>query len=139
MRLFAMIFIPSLILGGVELGLRVGGYGYDTGFLRRIQIEGQDFYVPNEQFGYRFFPPAIARTAPPFRFPTVKGTNAYRIFLLGESAATGDPDSTYGVGRYVEALLRERYPGTDFQVICAAIIAIDSNTVLPIARECRLN
>jgi len=136
MRLFAMIFVPLLILGGVELGLRVGGYGYDTGFLRRIQIEGHDFYVPNEQFGYRFFPPAIARAAPPFRFPAQKGTNTYRIFLLGESAATGDPDSTYGVGRYVEALLRERYPGTDFQVVCAAIIAIDSNTVLPIAREC---
>lgn len=136
MRLFAMIFIPFLILGGVELGLRVGGYGYDTGFLRRIQIDGHAFYVPNEQFGYRFFPPAIARTAPPFRFSAEKATNTYRIFLLGESAATGDPDSTYGVGRYVEALLRERYPGTDFQVVCAAIIAIDSNTVLPIAREC---
>ncbi len=136
MRLFAMIFIPLLLLGGVELGLRMTGYGYNTGFLRRIQIQGQDFYVPNETFGYRFFPPAIARTAPPFRFPAEKGTNTYRIFLLGESAATGDPDSTYGVGRYVETLLRERYPGTDFQVVCAAIIAIDSTTILPIAREC---
>jgi hypothetical protein len=101
MRVFAMIFIPLLVLGGVELGLRVGGYGYDTHFLRQIQIDGHAIYVPNEQFGYRLFPPAIARTAPPFRFPAEKGTNTYRIFLLGESAATGDPDSAYGVGRYL--------------------------------------
>ena len=136
MRLVAMIFVPLLVLGGIELGLRLGGYGYDTGFFRQIQIDGHKFYVPNEEFSYRFFPPAIARTAPPFRFPAEKGTNSYRIFLFGESAATGDPDSTYGVGRYLEVLLRERYPGMDFQVVCAAIIAIDSSTILPIARDC---
>ena len=35
-----------------------------------------------------------------------------------------------------QVLLRERYPGTDFQVICVAITAIDSNVILPIARDC---
>src|ERR1039457_4274424 len=84
MRLFAMIFVPLLVLGGIELGLRLAGYGYDTGFLSRIEINGHKFYVPNEKFGYRFFPPAIARTAPPFRFTAEKATNSYRIFLLGE-------------------------------------------------------
>ena len=136
MRLFAMIFVPLFVLGGLELGLRLAGYGYDTGFFQRIRMQGQRYYVPNEKFGYRFLPPAIARTAPTFRFPAEKATNSYRIFLLGESAAIGDPDSTYGVGRYFEVLLRERYPGTDFQVVCAAIIGIDSNVILPIAREC---
>ena len=136
MRLCAMIFIPFFILGGIELGLRLAGYGYDTSFLRRIQIEGHDYFVPNEKFSYRFFPPAIARRTLPFRFAADKATNSYRIFLFGESAAMGDPDPTYGVGRYLEVLLRERYPGTDFQVICVALTAIDSNTILPIAREC---
>jgi tetratricopeptide (TPR) repeat protein len=136
MRFFAMIFVPLLLLGGIELGLRLAGYGYDTGFFRRIQINGHDFYVPNEEFSYRFFPPAIARTTPPFRFAAEKAANSYRIFLFGESAANGDPDSTYGVGRYLEVLLRERYPGTDFQVVCVAMTAIDSNAILPIAREC---
>jgi tetratricopeptide (TPR) repeat protein len=136
MRLFAMVFIPLLVLVSLELGLRLGGYGYDTHFFRRIQIHGQNYYVPNETFSYRFFPAAIARTALPIRFPAEKGTNTYRIFLFGESAANGDPDNTYGVGRYLEVLLRERYPGTDFQVICVALTAIDSSTILPIAREC---
>jgi tetratricopeptide (TPR) repeat protein len=136
MRLFAMIFVPLFVLGGIELGLRLGGYGYDTGFFSQLQINGHKFYVPNEKFGYRFFPPAIARTAPPFRFAAEKATHSHRIFLFGESAAVGDPDPTYGVGRYLEVLLRERYPGTDFQVVCVAMTAVDSSTILPIAREC---
>jgi tetratricopeptide (TPR) repeat protein len=136
MRLFAMIFIPLVVLGGLELGLRLVGYGYDTSYFRQIQINGHQFYVPNETFSYRFFPPAIARTSPNVRFAVEKATNSYRIFLLGESAANGDPDSAYGVGRYLEVLLRARYPGTDFQVICVALTAIDSSTILPIAREC---
>src|ERR1022692_2259025 len=136
MRLFGMIFIPLLVLGSLELGLRLGGYGYDTHFLRPTQINGQQYYVPNEKYSYRFFPPALARATLPFQFAAEKTTNSYRIFLFGESAAVGDPDPTYGFGRYLEVLLRERYPGTDFQVVCAAITAIDSSTILPIVREC---
>jgi tetratricopeptide (TPR) repeat protein len=136
MRVVAMVFIPFLILCGIELALRLAGYGYDTSFFRRIKIDGRDYYVPNETFSYRFFPPAIARKTLPFRFAEKKAANSYRIFLFGGSAAMGDPDPTYGVGRYLEVLLRERYPGTDFQVICTALTAIDSSTVLPIAREC---
>ena len=136
MRLSAMVFIPLLVLGGLELGLRLAGYGYDTHFFRQIQIKGHKYYVSNDKFSYRFFPPAIARTAIPFRFAAEKATNSYRIFLFGESAANGDPDNSYGVGRYLEVLLRERYPRTDFQVISVALTAIDSSTILPIAREC---
>src|SRR5690349_22627769 len=104
-RLFVMSFVPVLVLGGIELGLRLAGYGYETDFFSRIRINNRDFYVPNEKFGSRFFPPAIARTTTPFRFPAKKPTNSYRIFLLGESAAMGDPDPSYGVGRYLQVLL----------------------------------
>jgi tetratricopeptide (TPR) repeat protein len=136
MRLIAMVVIPLVVLGGLELGLRLGGYGYDTHFFRRIQINGEMFYVPNDKFSHRFFPPALARTAQPIRFSAGKSTNTYRIFLLGESAANGDPDTTYGVGRYLQVLLRGRYPGIEFEVISVAMTAIDSSTILPIAREC---
>ena len=136
MRLFAMIFIPLFVLGGIELGLRLIGYGYDSDFFTKVRINGHFFYVPNEKFGSRFFPPAIARTTTPFRFPAEKATNSYRIFLLGESAAMGDPDPSYGMGQYLQVLLRERYPGIHFEVICVAVTAIDSNVILPIARDC---
>ena len=136
MRLFAMTFVPLLLLGAVELGLRLAGYGYSTDFFSRIRIGGQNFYVPNGKFGFRFFPPAIARESALFRFPAEKASNTYRIFLLGESAALGDPDPSYGMGRYLQVLLRERYPGTRFEVICVAVTAVDSHVILPIARDC---
>ena len=59
-----------------------------------------------------------------------------RIFLFGESAALGDPRPAYGVGRYLEVLLRERFPQTEFEVICVAMTAINSHALLPMAREC---
>lgn len=65
-----------------------------------------------------------------------KPSGTFRIFLFGESAAEGDPDPSFGCGRYLQALLRDRYPGTDFEVICTAMTAIDSHVILPIAREC---
>lgn len=131
-----MILGPLVVLGSVELALRLAGYGYPTSFFLRTRINGHDFYVPNDKFGYRFFPSTVARTLVPVRVPVTKARHSYRIFLLGESAANGDPDPSYGVGRYLETLLRERLPGTDFEVVCVAVTAIDSNAILPIAREC---
>jgi len=92
--------------------------------------------VPNEKFGLLYFPPALVRSPLPLRMPVEKGSNTFRIFLFGESAAQGDPDPTYGVARYLQVLLRERYPGTDFEVVCVAMTAINSHAVLQIAREC---
>lgn len=135
-RIAATVLIPLLLFGAVELVLRVGGYGYPTSFFARTQINGEEFYVPNDRFGFRFFPPEIARTPFAIRVRAQKPANTYRIFLFGESAAQGDPDPTFGVGRYLEVLLRERYPGCEFEVVCVAMTAINSHAILPIAREC---
>ena len=136
MRLLAAIGVPLLVLVGLELVLRLTGYGYPTDFFLPSRIEGKNYYVSNLKFGFRFFPPALARAPVPLRMAAEKPANLYRIFLLGESAAYGDPDPTYGVGRYLEILLRERFPGTKFEVVCVAVTAINSHTILPIAQEC---
>src|SRR6185436_9393151 len=78
----------------------------------------------------------LARSPSPVVMAAKKPPGRYRIFLLGESAALGDPAPAFGVGRYLQALLRERYPGADFEVVCAAMTAINSHAILPIAREC---
>ena len=135
-RFCAAVLIPLAIVGGLELGLRLCGYGYPTNFFRLIEINGRDYFVPNDKFGYRFFPSALARTPAPQRMAVKKSPHTYRIFVFGESAAMGDPDPSYGAWRYLQALLRERFPGTDFEVICVAMTAIDSHVILPIAREC---
>jgi tetratricopeptide (TPR) repeat protein len=135
-RLCAIILSPLVVLGSLELVLRLTGYGYPTSFFVRTRLQGADFYVSNEKFSHQFFPAAMARSLLPVKLAVSKPPNTYRIFVFGESAANGDPEPSYGMGRYLEVLLRERFPGTEFEVVCVAITAIDSNVVLPIAREC---
>ena len=128
--------VPLFALAGLELGLRLAGYGFPTTFFIKSRIGGRDAYVENQQFGYRFFPKRLARSPSPVVMEAHKAPDTFRIFLLGESAALGDPDPAYGFGRYLEVLLEEHYPGRRFEVICVAMTAINSHAILPIAREC---
>jgi tetratricopeptide (TPR) repeat protein len=136
MRLLAATLVPLFLLGTLELGLRLAGYGYPTRFFLPRTIGGKEFLVPNDKFTHRFFPPSLARAPLSGRMDAHKPKGAYRIFLFGESAAYGDPDPSFGVGRYLEALLETRYPATDFEVVSVAVTAINSHVILPIAREC---
>ena len=53
--------------------------------------------------------------------------------MLGGSAAQGFPDPMYGIAPLLEAMLVDHYPEVRFEVINAAISAINSHVVLPIA------
>jgi tetratricopeptide (TPR) repeat protein len=125
-----------LLIGGLEGALRLAGYGYATSFFKPLRIGTEDYLVENDKFGWRFFPPEISRSPTPVRMLAHKSPGTFRIFLFGESAALGDPEPAFGVGRYLQRLLQERYPGMRFEVVCAAMTAINSHAVLPIAREC---
>lgn len=133
--------LPLLVLAILEIALRLGGYGHPTGFFKSMRIDdqkigGQDYLVENDSFGFRFFPPAIARMPAPLRIPAHKSPGTYRIFILGESAAMGDPEPAFGVGRYLEVMLRERFPKAKFEVVNVAMTAINSHAILPIAIDC---
>jgi tetratricopeptide (TPR) repeat protein len=127
---------PLLVLALLEAGLRAAGFGHPTSFFVQMQLGGRKVLVENGWFGLRFFPPALARSPSPVVIEAEKPAGLYRIFLFGESAAMGDPRPAYGVGRYLETLLRERVPGEKFEVVCVAMTAINSHAILPIAREC---
>jgi tetratricopeptide (TPR) repeat protein len=135
-RLTALVLLPLVLFGLLEAGLRVAGYGHNTAFFKRQKIGTEDVLVENDSFGLRFFPPALARSPAPIVFKPKKVPGTFRIFLFGESAALGDPRPAYGAGRYLQVLLRDRYPDRRFEVICVAMTAINSHVILPIAREC---
>jgi tetratricopeptide (TPR) repeat protein len=135
-RLIALVLVPLLIFGGLEAVLRLIGYGYRTSFFEKVRIGQREFLVNNENFSLRFFPPQLMRWSGPIRMDASKPPDTYRIFILGESAAQGDPEPAYGAGRYLEMLLRERFPGQRFEVVNVAVTAINSHAILPIAREC---
>jgi tetratricopeptide (TPR) repeat protein len=135
-RLIAVVIIPLMVLGGLEAGLRLFGYGYEPGLFKKMTIGGRSYWVNNDSFAFRFFPPQMARFPGPIRMAAQKPAGTYRIFILGESAAMGDPEPAYGAGRYLEALLSARYPQAHFEVVNLGITAIDSHVILPIARDC---
>ncbi|HZV36383.1 MAG TPA: hypothetical protein VFB72_17535, partial [Verrucomicrobiae bacterium] len=125
-----------MLVLGLEAVLRVFGYGYNPNFFIRRSIAGRDYYVQNEDFSFRFFPKQMARNPGPLRFPVRKTPGTFRIFILGESAAMGDPAESFAPDRYLEALLRAKYPGRNFEIINTAVTAINSHVILPIAKEC---
>ncbi len=126
------------VLGFVLLegGLRAAGYGYDTAFFKKCRIQGKDYLINNDKFVLRFFPPQLTRLPAALRMAAEKPPDTCRIFILGESAALGDPSPPYGAGRYLRVLLSERFPGEKFEVVNVSITAINSHAILPIAREC---
>lgn len=133
-RVAAMALIPALSFGVLELSLRIFGYGYPTSFF--IKIKGRDAYTTNPRFGWRFFPSEIARHPEPCYLPARKDANAFRIFVLGSSAAMGMPEPAFSFGRILEMMLRDQYPGIKFEVVNTAMTAINSHVILPIVREC---
>lgn len=135
-RLMAIVMVPTLALAALEGGLRLAGFGYDTAFFAKTKVGGKEFLVNNDSFVLRFFPPEKVRRPRPFMMEADKAANTYRIFVMGESAAVGDPDPSYGAARYLQVLLRERFPTLHFEVVNVAITAINSHAILPIAREC---
>jgi len=134
-RLTAFL-LPVVLVVALEISLHVSGYGYDPHFFKRIKIGTEEYFVQNDDFSYRFFPPETARNPGPIRMPVHKAPGTYRIFVLGESAAMGDPEPAFGAYRYLEMMLRKKYPDKKFEIINVAFTAINSHVIVPIAREC---
>lgn len=133
LRLALMVFLPVLFFTLLEAGLRLGNYGYRTQFFLPPDATGR--CMTNHRFGWRFFPPSIARSPHPQVLETKPG-ECLRIFVLGESAAMGIPDPGFSVCRILEVMLRDRYPGVRVEVVNAAVTAINSHAVREIARDC---
>lgn len=129
-RILTLIVFPLLILGVLEGALRLFWPGYPTAFFLRREL------VPNEKFSWRFFGPELARTPRPMVLPEGKLPQTCRVFLLGESAAYGDPRPDFGLPRVLAVLLRQRFPGLKFEVVNVAMTGINSNVIRPIAAEC---
>ena len=66
----------------------------------------------------------------------IKHVTIVGVGLLGGSAALGIPDPGFNAGAILEVMLAATYPDAKFEVVTAAMTAINSHVVLPIAREC---
>ncbi|MCB1022206.1 MAG: tetratricopeptide repeat protein [Acidobacteria bacterium] len=132
-RLAIALAVPFVFLALSEAGLRLAGYGRPAELW--VSVPGSRDVQTNRAFGRRFFPAGLARTPEPIRLAVPKPAGVYRIFVVGGSAAMGFPEPAFSFGRVLEVLLEERYPGTDFEVVNAAMTAINSHVTLPIVRD----
>ncbi len=74
--------MPLLLLGGLEIILRLSGYGYPTGFFEKIRGGEKEFLVNNENFIMRFFPPETARFhQSPTTLKLVAAAGCQRLFF----------------------------------------------------------
>ncbi len=128
------ILVPVLLVGLTEVALRLFGVGFSTALTVPCTAQGQPAACYNLFFPAPFFPPGMIKTPQAYAIPAQKPQGTFRIFVLGESAAMGDPDPAYGFSRYLDVMLRERYPSTKFEVINTGSVAINSHVLLPIAK-----
>jgi tetratricopeptide (TPR) repeat protein len=127
------IFVPVLLLGMTEAGLRLFGVGFPTALTVPCTVQGHPAACYNLFFPAPFFPPGMIKTPQAYAIPAEKPQGTFRIFVLGESAAMGDPDPAYAFSRYLEVMLRQHYPSMKFEVVNTASVAINSHVLLPIA------
>jgi tetratricopeptide (TPR) repeat protein len=122
-----------MLLVLVEAALRLFNVGYSTTLMERCTIHGQPYSCYNMFFPAPYFPPGMIKTPVFFSIAPQKAPKAYRIFVLGESAAI--PDPAYGFSRYLEVMLRQRFPGIKFEVVNTGMVAINSHVSLRMAQE----
>jgi len=133
-RIATAMLIPVLILCAAEGTLRLFDIGFDPGLTVPCTIQGHPASCYNLFFPAPFFPPGMIKTPQAYAIPADKPSGTFRIFVLGESAAMGDPDPAYGFSRYLEVMLRERFPSMKFEVVNTGSVAINSHVLLPIAK-----
>lgn len=133
-RVVAVVLMPVLLVGAIEAALRVLDVGFPTDATVPCTLKGRPASCYNLFFPAPFFPPGMIKTPQAYAIPADKPAGTYRIFVLGESAAMGDPDPAYAFSRYLEVMLRKRYPSMNFEVVNTGSVAVNSHVLLPLAR-----
>lgn len=126
----------TLFLGLLEGGLRLIGIGHPTDYYREVRAaDGTPVYRENRWFVAPYFSAELVRRPQPMRLPVHKELGAYRVFVLGSSAAMGDPEASYSLSRTLQEMLETAYPDVQFEVVNAAITAINSHVVRQAAAD----
>ncbi|MBU1694166.1 MAG: hypothetical protein KKC51_09415 [Verrucomicrobia bacterium] len=134
-RVTLAVLVPLALIGVVELALRALDLGYPTGFLLETKVRDHAALVDNPFYGYRFFSPELARNPAPILTSPEKAPGTVRVVVLGESAAQGDPLMQFGPPRMLQCVLNSAAATGRFEVINAAMTAINSSVIVDIARE----
>ncbi len=131
--MLAVLAGPVVFFLLLEVLLSLLGAGYPTSFFVRSELPG--LRTTNVHFGWHYQQETVAEPQPCL-IPVEKPKNAIRVFVLGESAAMGTPDPSFGFVRILEVMLGRLYPDRPVQVVNAAMRGINSHVIVEIAGEC---
>jgi tetratricopeptide (TPR) repeat protein len=132
-RAVLVAVFPTLLLLGLEAGLRLAGFGRPKGFL--IPDDQPGFYRTNPDYVSLYMPGSFELRPLNYRVAARKPPNTVRIVVLGESAAEGIPAPAFGFVPQLRAQLRARYPGRRIEILNTGVVAINSHAVYQIARD----
>ncbi|MGD8501529.1 MAG: tetratricopeptide repeat protein, partial [Phycisphaerales bacterium] len=127
------IVVPVLLLAFLEFGLFVLGFGHPAKLF--VETQRKETLTTNEWFAW-FYHERRSTRPHPCLVSVVKPKDTIRVFVLGESAAMGTPDPSFGFGRILEVMLQRYFPNHRVQVVNAAMRGINSHIIVPISREC---
>jgi tetratricopeptide (TPR) repeat protein len=133
----ATLAFPFLLLACIEVALRVANPEAGLPLFIRAPAVNGDYLIANGSVGQRWFagidhPPTPAHEV----FAREKPKRAFRVFVMGESAAAGFPyPRNAEFSRLLRDVLRDVLPGDSVEVINLAIAATNSFALLDMAGE----
>ncbi len=152
-RLLVGIISPVIFLSLIEIILTLFSYGQPKDFFIRWWVPagfprsgvpqrgpttgGETVYLTNQHYCEHFVPKELSRAPEPSVLRS-KDKSTIRIFVLGSSAANGDPDPAFGFCRQLEVLLNEHSDQRSFEVINAAVTSMNSHVARRIAQDCAI-
>ena len=125
---------PFLLL---EIGLRIGGFGYETKFIVKASpTDSRTAFKFNPPADRAYYGPEDLAGPEPRHFEIPKPPAVYRIVVVGGSTVAGFPyPFELALPRHLEVILRQQQPTTDFEVLNAGITSINSFSELDIVRQ----
>jgi tetratricopeptide (TPR) repeat protein len=133
LRIALAFLSPAVFLVLLEAILTLFHVGYPTTFF--VPAEQQGVLTTNGHFGWHYQQQTFTEPQPCL-LAVPKPKDTIRVFVLGESAAAGTPDPSFGFARILEVMLRPHFPGQRLEIVNAAMRGINSHLITQIAREC---
>lgn len=132
-----LFLIPFLFFLTVEFLLKAVNYGKDIPTWVQADSDLPNTLMLNNDIASRYFS-KIKKVPNPATdgFDRIKKNNAIRIFVLGESSAAGYPyEPNAAFSKYIKQYLQLKYPDLKIEVINLAMSAVNSFTMLDIAKD----
>jgi tetratricopeptide (TPR) repeat protein len=131
------LMAPLLVLGAIEGVIRLAKPHGGLPLFVDAQFVTGEYLVANPLVGSRWFAGIEKPPAPPAElFAKRKPADAFRVFVLGESAAAGFPyPRNVTFSRLIRDALRDALPNDSVEVVNLAVAATNSFTMLDLANE----